>query len=309
LNNYLPYADFKIKSIDAKEYLNLLKKEYSGLQDGMRNFVPSRVITLHVNKEEVLKKGIIPKGMENLIVDQMELRLKGNGLDKADLLFLDLLTTSDWERPIYLNYTSLSQLNLDVAPYLVQEGNAYHILPIKNPRTDRDYLVDTEKTYDRMVNQFKYRSLDDPTVYYTNDYKMQVMNHRSCLNSLAQALLDKDEKEKASSVLNFSLEKMPDAAIAYDPSVQDTVNLLFKAGQKKKPIDIASVVGKRSIETASYLIAENSGLTFELRKSLFLLNSMGRLLMENKEIEMAEKFGSSYERLMENLQNPKEADE
>jgi hypothetical protein len=309
LNNYLTYADFKIKSIDAKEYLNLLRKEHPSLQEAGHNLLPSRVITLQINKEEVLKKGIIPNDMENLVVDQMELKLKGNTLDKSDLLFLDLLTTANWERPIYVNYTSMSQLNLDVSPYAVQEGNVYHILPIKNSRSDRDYLVDTDKTYDRMLNQFKYRGLDDASVYYTDDYKMQVMNHRNNLNTLAQALLDKGEKEKAATVLNFSLEKMPDEAIAYDPSVRDTVNLLFQAGQKQMAKDIAMVVGKRALETASYLVAEKVGLNFELRKSLYLLNAMQQLLLENQEVALAEQFNSGYERLMGLLQNENEGDQ
>jgi hypothetical protein len=302
LNNYLPFVDLKIKSIDAAEYLQLLKKENTVLSDVDRNIVPSKVITLNINKEEVIAKGIIPEGMESLVVDQMQLRLKGNSIVKADLLFIDLLTTSNWQRPIYLNNTSLAQLNVDVSPYAVQEGNLYRILPVKNPRTDRDYLVDTEKTFDLMVNQFKYRGLDDPSIYYTNDYKMSVMNHRSNLNALAEALVDNDEVEKASTVLDFSLTKMPDATIAYDPSVADTVNLLFKVGQKQKAVDIATVVGERSIETASYLVAENKGISFELRKNLFLLGAMERSLYENDEVALAEKFEAQYERMINMLQ-------
>jgi hypothetical protein len=303
LNNYLPFADFKIKSIDAKEYLELLKKEYPSLRDGDRNVVPSKIITLNVDKDEVLKKKIIPQGMEDLVVDRMELKLKGNSLEKADLVFIDLLTTSNWERPIYLNFTSLSQLNIDMTPYAVQEGNVYRILPVKNPRQDRQYLVDTEKTFDRMVNQFKYRGLDDPSVYYTDDYTNQVMNHRSNLNALAEAFVDKGEIEKASQVLNFSLTKMPDEAIAYDPSVQDTVNLLFKVGQKKKAVEIATIVGQRANEVATYLVGEGAGITFELRKNLFLLSAMERSLYENNESDLADRFAKRYEELVNTLQN------
>ncbi len=299
----LYFADFKIKSIDAKDYLSLLKKEYPSLRNGDRNVVPSKIITLDIDKENVLEKGIIPKGMENLVVDQMELKLKGNLLEKADLLFIDLITTANWERPIYMNYTSLSQLNIDMSPYAVQEGNMYRILPVKNPRPDRDYLVDTEKTYDRMVNQFKYRGLDDSSVYYTDDYAMQVMNHRSNLNSLAEALVDKGEVTKAANVLDFSLAKMPDEAIPYDPSVQDTVSLLFKVGHKDKAVEIATVVGKRSMETASYLVAEGRGISFELRKNLFLLGAMERALYENNEVARAEEFGVAYERMLSELQS------
>ena len=303
LNNVLYFADFNIKSIDAKEYLQLIKKEYPSLRNGDRNVVPSKVLTLNIDKEEVLAKGVIPKGMEGLVVDQVEFRLKGNLLEKADLLFIDLITTANWERPIYMNFTSLSQLNIDMSPYAVQEGNVYRILPVKNPRPDRNYLVDTEKTYDRMVNQFKYRGLDDPSVYYTEDYTMQqVMSHRSNLNSLAEALVDKGDMDKAATVLDFSLQRMPDQVIPYDPSVQDTVNLLFKVGHKEKAVEIATVVGKRSIEIASYLIAENNGISFELRKNLFLLSAMERALYENNEIARAEEFGLAYERMLNELQ-------
>lgn len=301
-NDYLPVADLNIKSIDAKEYLQLLKKELPNLRSGDQNIVPSRMITLPVNKNEVIAKNIIPKGMESLAVDQMELKLKANTLDKADIVFLDLLTTSNWERPIYLNYTSLSQLNFDVTPYLIQEGNMYRVVPMKNPRKDRDYMVDTEKTFDRMIHQFKYRGLDDSSVYYTDDYKMSVMNHRSNLNALAEALVDKGDVEKASEVLDFSLTKMPDKAIAYDASVSDTVKLLFKVGQTKKATEIAKLVGERSVETATYLVEEEKGISFELRKNLFLIGSMSTSLFENNEIEIANKLNADYERLISQLQ-------
>ncbi|MFM7854413.1 MAG: DUF2723 domain-containing protein, partial [Flammeovirgaceae bacterium] len=303
LNNYLPFVDLKIKSIEASEYLQLLKKENSVLSDADRNIIPSRVITLQVNKEDVVAKGIIPKGMESWVVDKMLLNLKGNSLVKADLLFLDLLTTSNWQRPIYLNNTSLAQLNIDVSPYAVQEGNLYRVLPVKKPRNDRDYLVDTEKTYHLMLKEFKYRGLDDPSIYYTNDYKMAVQNQRSNMNALAEALVDNGDFEKASAVLDFSLIKMPDHVIAYDATVADTVNLLFKVGQKQKAVEIASTVGDRSIETASYLIAENKGISFELRKNLFLLGAMERSLYENNEVALAEKLEAQYDRLINTLQS------
>ena len=101
---------------------------------------------------------------QNFLVDQMQFRLLDRGLEKKDLVFLDLLVTNNWERPIYLNSTSLSQMKIDMKPYAVQEGNVYRILPVKNPRRDRDYLVDTEKTYDLMMNKFSYRGLNDEGV-------------------------------------------------------------------------------------------------------------------------------------------------
>ena len=86
--------------------------------------VPAKTLVLNVDKAAVLASGIIPKEMENLVVDQMEFRLKGGALEKKDLAILDVIASSNWERPIYLNYTSLAQVKFDLSPYLVMEGNA-----------------------------------------------------------------------------------------------------------------------------------------------------------------------------------------
>ena len=301
-NDYLPYVDMKIPAIDAKQYIELLSKDYKQLRDGDRNLVPSRVFTIAVDKQAILAKGIIPKGMDSLVVDKMQIRLLRGGLEKKDLAILDLLTTNNWERPIYLNHTSMSQINLDLSPYAVQEGNAYRILPVKNPRKDREYLVDTDRSYDIMVNKFRYRGLDDEKIYYTDDYRGFVVNHRSSINSLAQALIDENKMAKADSLLLFSLAKMPDKVIRYDHTTPETVDLLFKVGEKEKAVEISKVLGDRAISMASYLINEGYGLTADLRRNIFILNALQRSLYENGEEEAAKKYEDAYTLLVNQLQ-------
>jgi hypothetical protein len=301
-NDYLPFADFKIPSIDAKEYIQLLAKDTKQLRDGDRNLVPSKVFTLNIDKQAILAKGIIPKGMDSLVVDQMQIRLIRGGLEKKDLALLDLLVTNNWERPIYLNHTSMSQINIDLSPYAVQEGNAYRILPVRNPRKDREYLVDTERSYDIMVNKFRYRGLDNENVYYTDDYRGFVVNHRSSINSLAQALIDEGKMEKADKILLFSLEKMPDKVINYDYTTPETVDLLFQVGEKDKAVEISKILGDRADEMATYLVAEGYGLTGELRRNIFILNSLQRTLYENGEEDLAKKMEDAYNRLVNALQ-------
>jgi len=179
-NDYLRFTDLKIKSIDLKQFIDLLSKNYPQLRYDDANIVPSRIFTLDINKEEVIRKGIIPKGMDSLVVDQMQFRLTKGALEKKDLAFLDLLATNNWERPLYVNHTSMAQLNFNLEDYAVLEGNAYRILPIKKPNPDKDF-VNTEVAYDNMINKFGYRGLDNDKLYYTEDYKGFVLNHRSSL--------------------------------------------------------------------------------------------------------------------------------
>ena len=92
-------------------------------------------------KSAVVSRLLVDTGSEYTWIPSPTLERLGIEPEKKDLAFLDILATNNWERPIYLNNTSRSQLNLDMNEYLVQEGNAYRVLPMKNNRKDRDNLV------------------------------------------------------------------------------------------------------------------------------------------------------------------------
>jgi Protein of unknown function (DUF2723) len=312
-NDYLRYTDMKFKSIDLKEYLKLIAVNNEQLRYDNTNLVPSKVFTLDVNKEEVRKMGIIPKEKDSLLVDQMAIRMIGGGLYKSDLALLDVIATNNWERPIYFNFTSINQIKLDLKPYVVEEGLAQRLLPVRNPNKDKDF-VNTEVMYDNMVNKFQYRGLDDPKVYYNDDYRGFVLNHRSSINTLAGALISEYESEKSTTVetvnaegkpvenkmekarktLLFSLERMPDKAVPYDQTSVDMVEMLFKVGEKEKAIEIATVAGTRADDMIGYLIKQRVGLTLDLRRSLYILGELQRVLYENGEADLAKKYEDAY---------------
>ena len=75
---------------------------------------------LNVDAEKVRSMGIVPDSME--ILDRMAWRIKGRALEKKDLAIVDIIATNNWERPIYFNTTSLSQVNIDISRYAVLEG-------------------------------------------------------------------------------------------------------------------------------------------------------------------------------------------
>lgn len=300
-NDYLPFADLKIKSLDVNQYLDLLKKNHPQLRSDDRNIVPSKVFTLKVDTAAVLASGIIPKGMEHLVVDEMQFRLIGGGLEKKDLALLDVLATNNWERPVYVNHTSLSQFKIDLRPYAIQEGHTSRILPIKNPNPRKDF-VNAELSYDNLLNQCAYRGLDDGRIYYSEDYRNFVLNHRSAFNSVAQALIDKGDMEKARKTLLFSIEKMADVAIPYDHTAAETVNLLFVVGEKEKAVEIATVVSQRADEMAAYLIIKGEGFSLEVRRNIYILGELQSILLQNGETELAGKVESMYDRHVNDLQ-------
>ena len=300
LNDYLPYYDAGIKQMDLVKFLELVKTNNKSLlhpnYGGERNMLPTKEIVLKVDVEKVRRMGIIPEGMDSLIVPEMRLRVKGGGLEKKDLAMLDVLATANWERPLYVNNTSLSQFNVDLSRYVVQEGNAYRILPIYNPRPfNQVELVNTKVSYENMMTKFQFRNLDDPKVYYNQDYRNFVLNHRSSFNSLAEFLILQGDKEKAREVLLFAMAKMPDASIPYDYTNAQTVDMLFEVGEKEKAIEISNVMSKRADELATYYIQKRE-LGRELQVNVVILGELQRVLYKYGEAELAKTIEENYER-------------
>ncbi|MEO5976557.1 MAG: DUF2723 domain-containing protein [Chryseolinea sp.] len=300
LNDYLPYSDVGIKQMDLKKFLQLVKTNNKGLlhpnYGGSRNMLPTKEIILKIDVERVKKLGIIPEGMDSLIVPEMKFRVKGNGLEKKDLAMLDVLATANWERPLYVNNTSLAQFNVDLSRYVVQEGNAYRILPVYNPRPfNQMELVNTKVSYENMLKKFQFRNVDNPKVYYNQDYRNFILNHRSSFNSLAQFLIMQGDSAKAREVLLFALAKMPDASIPYDYTNAQTVEMLFDVGEKEKALEISNIMSKRSDELASYYV-KNREFGRELQVNVVILGELQRVLYKYGESELAKKIEEAYDK-------------
>ena len=196
----------------------------------------------------------------------------------------------------------MSQLNLNLREYVVQEGNAYRVLPVKNNRADRENLVNIESSLEKMITQFGYRGLDNPNLYYNEDYRGFIQNHRGSLNSLAEAILDRGDISKGKEVLYFSLEKMPDKAVLYDITTVSLVELLFRAGDNEKAVEVAGVIGRRAEEMVNYETSKYNGVTMEIRKNLYVLGELQRILYDHKQDELARRYESTYQKILDGLQ-------
>ena len=296
-NDYLPYYEAGIKTMELKQYLELLKKDYKGLRlYPSANVLPTKEIILPVDVEKVKSLGIIPEGMDSLIVSEMHLKVTSNNLEKKDLAMLDILATANWERPLYVNETSLAQFNVDLRRYVVQEGNAYRILPVLNRNQNpQDRLVNTKASYENMLKKFEFRGLDDPSIYYTEDYRKFVLNHRSSFLQLTDAYIQQGDAAKAAEVLNFSLAKMPDNPIRYDYISASYVAPLFEVGEKEKAIEIATTMGQRADELAAYYMGQGN-FGRDLQENIIILGELQGTLYQYGEADLAKKFEEAYEK-------------
>jgi tetratricopeptide (TPR) repeat protein len=295
-NDYLPYYEnqsIKGAAINLNQYLKLIKDEHPGLQVptkfGKYNSVPSKSLFLNIDTTNIKNRNIVPEDKFPYITDRMVFNLRKGGLEKNTLMILDLIANNNWERPIYFNNTSLQGVSVNLNDYVVQEGNAYRLLPVKNP-DPRSEFVNSGVMYENVMNEFRFRGLDDPKVYNSIDHRNFALNHRSTFNSLANALIKEGKIEQAKEVLNKCLEAIPDISIPYDYTSSQTVKLLYSVGENEKAKGIAEVIGERANEALNYFDEYNIAIGNETQKNLLILNDLVNTMKTQKENELAQRF-------------------
>jgi hypothetical protein len=299
--NDVLYVTERLEAISLREYLKLLKNESDLLKlsssfSSSINSVPSRNLILEVDEEKVLNSGAIPAGMEDLVIPQMNLRVKGNYVTKGTMMLMDLIATNEWERPIYFNNTSLATIGFDLRDHVVMEGLTYRLLPVQKPE-DQEELVNTELAYKNVMEKFAFRGMDNPDNYFDDEFRRFTSNHRSAINSITIALLEEDKMEKASALQNLSLEKFPNEAIPYDLASGQSVPLLFEMGEDELALDIIDKMSTRSVQMLEFYEDTERPLDREASISIEMLRYFVPLLKERGYTELATKVQNDMDRI------------
>jgi hypothetical protein len=301
-NDVLYVTERGLESLPLVEYLKLLKensellKLSSSRSSSDINTVPSRILTLPVNLEKIEKSGIIPDQFEDLKIPNLNIRIKGNYLTKGNLMLLDLIATNNWERPIYFNNTSLATIGFDMGNHVVMEGLTYRLLPIQKP-DNQEELINTDVAYKNVMEDFAFRGMDNPDNYFDDEYRRFASNHRSVLNSIAIALLDEEDKERAADIMRLSLERLPGNAMPYDLASGQAVPVLFELEMNDEALGIIDQMSKRSVEMLDFYQENDRPMDREASISMQMLRYFIPLLQEYGYEEKASQIQQEYERL------------
>lgn len=176
---------------------------------GRYNYFPTRQFKITVDKDQVLKTGTVPPEKADMIEDSIIINFKGNYMSKSDLAVLDLIANNNWERPIYFDLSVVYTSNIQLEPYLQQEGFAYRFVPIKSKTEDP--TIDTDILYDRLMNRYQWGNLNDPNIFLDeNTYKtVQVVQVKSNFNKLADSLIAEGDTVRAGQVLDKVYNILP----------------------------------------------------------------------------------------------------
>ena len=266
------------------------------------DLIPARKLLLPVNKENVLKTGVVRPEDADLILDTITLELKGETISKPEVMILDLLANWNWERPIYFTQPSLLQ-NIGLLDYLQYDGYAYRFVPIKTKvessleigRIDVDYL------YTNLMEKFRYGNVADPDVYVDNfsRYNIRSVQIRLGFARLAMGLLQRGDKEGAVEVLDRGLEVIPLTQVGwgdggnFDFEMLAYIDAYYLAGETERGdellLQFATDVAEHVLYYSSFpenrigLVAEQLDTAYSMLAQLYMLaEDSGRTEIANE---------------------------
>jgi hypothetical protein len=306
-NDYLPYIeDQNIDgAINSKLFLDLIKQDHPALKIQASNYttynrLPSNQMFVNVPSTaggEVEWFGEDSSKFSSMKTNRLVWNIKGGGLEKKDLAIIDLIVNSKFERPIYFNNTSLNSINFDIKRYVVQEGLTYRLLPVQS--NTGSPLVNTEVMYDNLMNNFHWKELNNPNVYYNEDYRSFVLNHRSAFISLASTLIQEGDNERARNVLLKAEELMPDESVPYDIFSVQMIDMLLQVGETDLARKIATTYADRMVEWTEYQASPAQLSTYNIQTKMFGLNEVIRVFRNNPEFkDLAQKYEEAFTKYM-----------
>ncbi len=284
---------FRDRELDIRDALQFVQSEkgednYIFIQSGKRTpsdrtyYFPSNRFYLPVNKEQVIANGVVDESERSAIVDTIRWSTNESGMYRANLMILDMIASSNWERPIYFAATGGDDAYVGLQKYLRLEGMVYRFVPVNTGTSSRYIspgLVDTDKTYDVLMNQFEWGGLNKPGVnldYYTI---RPTVNFRRYYLALADALMSEKDATRAKEVLDGSLVEFPMEMIPLDfnaPYMTETyLAIADQFGSEGKKDEATDARSKAALLANAFMKQQNQMITYLLDKELRFFDDLG----------------------------------
>ena len=311
---YIAYDDGSPMLI--KDVMDIFKdpKMKVALEDGTKlDFICARNIVIPVNKENCLKYGIVPEKFADQIPDQIMISMSKDKsyVSKPELFLLDLLSNYNWDRPLSL----LSQggdLNIGIKDYLMYDGFSYRFTPIRNKMTSTDAgLVDALELYEKMKTVYKWDALKrtDWFVDYQNLYTfLGVLSQRQLFVTVANALMDAGEPEKALEMQdmcqevfpekNFPLESICVGFSGNDYMVAQMIENYYHLGAADKGRDLAVRFATGLLDTSAFYLGWGSLGSAEFETASRLLLYVADVCKDYGDKELGDEMLSQLEDLL-----------
>lgn len=188
--------------------------------------IPGNSFTIKVNKENVIKSGLVSEKDRGNIVDYVTFKLTKQYVTKEQVMMMDMLANNDWKRPIFFssNYGSDVSIGLFQDGFVKQVGLAFELIPVKNMYRSG---INEDKMYQNLMSVYSYGKMNQGalTDYYARRHTVQYRNN---FTRLSEYYINKaDNNQQQIKNFEFYLTR-PDISAHQKDSLKNEIAILEK---------------------------------------------------------------------------------
>ena len=219
-------------------------------------YYPTNKLRFYVNKDNVIKSGIINPSEIDKIVDYIDIDIPKSGLYKNQILMLDILSKNDWERPIYFTGGSYKDSEyIWMKDYLQLDGLVYKLVPIKTPINEENPYqmgrIEPNRMYD-IVKKWEWGNSESPEIYHDPETRKNSISFRGNLHRLAEEFIKAGDYEKAAEMIELNFEKMPLDYFEYYSLSEPYISSYYKIGEAEKAQKLFKKLEKKYLDQIRY---------------------------------------------------------
>ena len=305
VNQYIPYYNRNLPDyVEVKDVIDFIaddsERSKLPLQTGEKiNYIPTKKLKLTIDSATVVDNGIVPPELAHLIVPEIKWTLRQNALYKNDLMFLDFLASSNWDRPIYFaNPSSMSKV-FNVDKYCHLEGFVYRFMPVKA----KEYIsgiggVSADVSYDIIMNKCEWGNLNDPNVAIDRESARNSRMPKQNFLRLAQALINENKADSAIAVLDKSMEVFPPEKFHFDLLMLPFAEAYYQAGSIEKGNELVHGMFELYSDDLRYYLSLDPVFTDayykeQVQQAFGVVQRLGQIAKENGQMELGNSIDSS----------------
>lgn len=180
----------------------------------------------------------------NALVFNLKPTIGGRAIRTQDLMIKDILEQNNWERPVYFAITCSEDSKIGLDQFLVMEGMAFKLTPNRvsdiksyvNEAALSKNLLEENPSYSKDFKPgFKFRGLNDPSIFWDENHTRMMQNYRNLYSRLAQYYIEVGQNDKALNVVSAMDKIMPYSSFPIEYyQAFDFADIYTKAGNPAK---------------------------------------------------------------------------
>ena len=275
-------ADAKQQFGDNPFEVKNIMKNWVRSKNSDMHVIPTDTLFITIDKEAVKKSGMMMAS--DTIPDRMVISLSGKrALYKNDLMMLEMLSLCNWTRPLYVATTVGEDNYMNLGENFITEGLAYRISPFTtNANGAKNF--DTEKTYNNVMNRYKFGGLYKPGLYLDETVMRMCYTHRHLFVQLALELIKEGKNDKALKVLRKAEKVLPNYNVpnTFVSGSADLARAYALLGQKNDAKRLLNEVWDNTKSYADYYV-QLDGSRFDmcsdsLMRQLYVMQSLSDVM-------------------------------